>query len=110
MSFGLGDISGVDHVVAAGIADEHVHAHWRVRQNLGELVGHAAQSDSERLRVGHTSQVNGHGVTGKDWRSRDAPNAAGHAGVAARHVVSERKHECVVVSRPAGATFHAGIS
>ena len=110
LSFGLRDVGGVDQAVAVYIADEHVHAHWRVRQNLGELVGHAAQSDSERLRVGHTSQVNGHGVTGKDWRSRDAPNAAGHAGVAARHVVSERKHECVVVSRPAGATFHAGIS
>ena len=65
LSFGLRDVGSVDDAVAAGVADEHVHAHWRVRQNLGEFVSDAAQSDRERLRVGHTGQVNGHGVTGK---------------------------------------------
>ena len=110
LSFGLRDIGGVDYAVAAGVADEHVHAHWCVRQNLGELVGHAAQRDCECLRVRDAGQVHRHGVTGKDRRTRDAPDAAGHAGVAARHVVSECKHECVVVSRPARATFHAGTS
>src|SRR6266852_170126 len=48
LAFGLRDIGGVDHAVAACVADEHVHAYWRVRQNLEELVGHSAQSDSER--------------------------------------------------------------
>ena len=99
LSFGLRDVGGVDHAVAACVADEHIHAHWRVRQNLGELVGHATQSDRERLCVCHAGQVNRHGVTGKDWRTRDAPDAAGHAGVAARHVVSERKHERVIAGR-----------
>ena len=65
LSFGLRDIGSVDDAVAVCVADEHVHAHWRVRQNLGEFVSDAAQSDRERLRVGHTGQVNGHGVTGK---------------------------------------------
>src|SRR5260370_35772163 len=49
LSFGLGDIGGVDYAVAAGVADEHVHAHWRVRQSRGELFGHSAQLDRECL-------------------------------------------------------------
>src|SRR5437870_11517272 len=53
LSFGLRDIGSVDDAVAVCVADEHVHAHWRVRQNLGEFVSDAAQSDGERLRVGH---------------------------------------------------------
>src|SRR5438552_331287 len=110
LTFGLSDVGGVDDAVAACVADEHVHTHWRVRQNLGELVGHAAQSDSEYLHVGDTGQVNRHGVTGKDWRSRDGPDAAGHGRVAAHHVVSERKHLRVVAGRPAGAAFYARIS
>src|SRR5437660_11445954 len=73
LSFGLRDIGSVDDAVAVCVADEYVHAHWRVRQNLGELVGHAAQRDSECLRVRDAGQVNGHSVTGKHWHTRDAP-------------------------------------
>ena len=50
----LRDVGGVDRAVAACVADEHVHAHWCVRQNLGELVGHSAQRDSECLRIRDT--------------------------------------------------------
>ena len=107
LSFSLRDIGGVDRAVAVCVADEHVHTHWRVRQKLGELVSHAGQRDRERLRIRDTGQVNRHGVTGKDWRSRDVSYTAGHAGVAAHHVISERKHLGVVASRTAGATFHA---
>src|SRR5947208_15366886 len=57
LTFGLRDVGSVDHAVAVCVADEHVHAHWRVRQNLGEFVGHTAQSDRERLRVRHAGQV-----------------------------------------------------
>src|SRR5438309_9821009 len=54
LAFGLRDVGGVDQAVAVYIADEHVHAHWRVRQNLGELVGYAGQCDGERLHVRYT--------------------------------------------------------
>src|SRR5437667_4277016 len=65
LSFGLRDVGGVDYAVAVCVADEHVHARWRVRQNLGEFVGHAGQCDGERLHVRDTGQVHRHGVTGK---------------------------------------------
>ena len=67
LAFGLRDIGRVDHAVAACVTDEYVHAHWCVRQNLGELVGHAAQRDCECLRVRDAGQVHRHGVTGKSW-------------------------------------------
>src|SRR4029077_16388817 len=96
LAFCLRDVGGVDNAVVVYVADEDVHAHWCVRQNLRELVGHAAQSDRERLYAVNIDQVNRHGVTGKDRRSKDAPDAAGHVGVAAYHVVGERKNLRVV--------------
>ena len=54
LRFGLRDVGGVDRAVATCVADEHVHAHRRLGQNLRELVRHAAQRDSERLRIGDT--------------------------------------------------------
>src|SRR4029077_21028171 len=110
LALGLRDIGGVDHAVAVCVTDEHVHARWCVRQNLGELVGHSDQRDSERLRVGDARQVHRHDVTGKDWHTRDAPDATGHARVAAHNVVSKRKHLRVVVGGSAGTTFHTGTS
>ena len=105
----LQHISGVDKTIAVGVTKEKANAYCRVRQNLSEAVGHAAQGNCDCLHVGHAGQVHGHGIADEGGTSGDAACPGGHAGVAADEIVTRRKDQRMIsTTRSAFDTGRAG--